>query len=161
MNEFSGKFNQQNLKIAVVVADFNSTVTSQLKDGAVGTLIKFGVSEDQVDVYHVPGAFEIPFVTKKLLATEKYDGIMTLGAVIKGETDHYDLICQNVTNGIMQLNMQGEVPVTFGILTTDNIEQAMQRAGLKMGNEGASTAQSLLEMISLSRQVTNSTQPND
>lgn len=153
MNEISGKFNQQDLKIAVVVADFNSTVTSQLKDGAVSTLVKFGVNEDQVDVYHVPGAFEIPFATKKLLATGKYDGIMTLGAVIKGETDHYDLICQNVTNGIMQLNMQGEVPVTFGILTTDNIEQAMQRAGLKMGNEGASTAQSLLEMISLSKQI--------
>ncbi len=153
MNEISGKFNQQDLKIAVVVADFNSTVTSQLKDGAVSTLVKFGVNEDQVDVYHVPGAFEIPFATKKLLATGKYDGIMTLGAVIKGETDHYDLICQNVTNGIMQLNMQGEIPVTFGILTTDNIEQAMQRAGLKMGNEGASTAQSLLEMISLSKQI--------
>lgn len=153
MNEISGKFNQQDLKIAVVVADFNSTVTSQLKDGAVSTLVKFGVNEDQVDVYHVPGAFEIPFATKKLLATGKYDGIMTLGAVIKGETDHYDLICQNVTNGIMQLNMQGEVPVTFGILTTDNIEQAMQRAGLKMGNEGASTAQSLLEMIFLSKQI--------
>lgn len=153
MNEISGKFNQQDLKIAVVVADFNSTVTSQLKEGAVSTLVKFGVNEDQVDVYHVPGAFEIPFATKKLLATGKYDGIMTLGAVIKGETDHYDLICQNITNGIMQLNMQGEVPVTFGILTTDNIEQAMQRAGLKMGNEGASTAQSLLEMISLSKQI--------
>ena len=153
MNEISGKFNQQDLKIAVVVADFNSTVTSQLKDGAVSTLVKFGVNEDQVDVYHVPGAFEIPFATKKLLATGKYGGIMTLGAVIKGETDHYDLICQNVTNGIMQLNMQGEIPVTFGILTTDNIEQAMQRAGLKMGNEGASTAQSLLEMISLSKQI--------
>ena len=78
---------------------------------------------------------------------------MTLGAVIKGETDHYDLICQNVASGIMQLNLQGEVPVTFGILTTDNIEQAMQRAGLKMGNEGASTAQSLLEMISLKQQI--------
>lgn len=153
MNEISGKFNQQDLEIAVVVADFNSTVTSQLKDGAVSTLVKFGVNEDQIDVYHVPGAFEIPFATKKLLATGKYDGIMTLGAVIKGETDHYDLICQNVTNGIMQLNMQGEIPVTFGILTTDNIEQAMQRAGLKMGNEGASTAQSLLEMISLSKQI--------
>ena len=80
---------------------------------------------------------------------------MTLGAVIKGDMDHYDLICQNVTSAIMQLNLQGEVPVTFGLLTTDNIEQAMQRAGLKMGNEGASTAQSLLEMVSLNRQLTD------
>lgn len=153
MNEFSGKFDQQNLKIAIVVADFNTTVTRQLKEGAVATLEKFGVPTDQIAVYHVPGAFEIPFVSKKLLASGRFDGIMTLGAVIKGETDHYDLICQNVARGIMDLNTQGKIPVTFGILTTDNVEQAMQRAGLKMGNEGASTAESLLEMISLSRQL--------
>lgn len=153
MNEFSGKFDHQNLKIAIVVADFNTTVTRQLKEGAVATLEKFGVPTDQIAVYHVPGAFEIPFVSKKLLASGRFDGIMTLGAVIKGETDHYDLICQNVARGIMDLNTQGKIPVTFGILTTDNVEQAMQRAGLKMGNEGASTAESLLEMISLSRQL--------
>ena len=139
MNEFSGKFDQQNLKIAIVVADFNATVTRQLMEGAVATLEKFGVPTDQINVYHVPGAFEIPFISQRLLASGQFDGIMTLGAVIKGETDHYDLICQNVASGIMRL--------------TDDIEQAMQRAGLKMGNEGASTAQSLLEMISLSRQI--------
>ena len=149
MNEFSGKFDQQDLHIAIVVADFNSTVTRQLKEGAVATLEKFGVPTDQLAIYHVPGAFEIPFAAKKLMESEQFDGIMTLGAVIKGDTDHYALICQNVTHGIMDLNLQGKIPVTFGILTTDNIEQAMQRAGLKMGNEGASTAQSLLEMISL------------
>ncbi|MCH3921664.1 6,7-dimethyl-8-ribityllumazine synthase [Limosilactobacillus sp.] len=153
MNEFSGKFDQQDLRIAIVVADFNSTVTRQLKEGAVATLEKFGVPTAQIDVYHVPGAFEIPFAAKKLMDSERFDGIMTLGAVIKGDTDHYDLICQNVTRGIMDLNLQGKIPVTFGILTTDNIEQAMQRAGLKMGNEGASTAQSLLEMISLARSL--------
>ncbi len=153
MNEFSGKFDQQNLKIAIVVADFNTTVTRLLKEGAVATLEKFGVPTDQIDVYHVPGAFEIPFVSQKLLVSGRFDGIMTLGAVIKGETDHYDLICQNVARGIMDLNTQGKIPVTFGILTTDNVEQAMQRAGLKMGNEGASTAESLLEMISLSQQL--------
>lgn len=155
MNEISGKFDQHDMKIAVVVADFNDTVTRQLKDGAVNTLIKFGLSSDQINVYHVPGAFEIPFTVKRLLASGKFDGIMTLGAVIKGDTDHYDLICQNVTSAIMLLNLQGEVPVTFGLLTTDNIEQAMQRAGLKMGNEGASTVQSLLEMVSLNRQLTD------
>lgn len=153
MNEFSGKFDQQNLKVAIVVADFNATVTRQLMEGAVATLEKFGVPTDQINVYHVPGAFEIPFISQRLLATGQFDGIMTLGAVIKGETDHYDLICQNVASGIMNLNAQGKIPVTFGILTTDDIEQAMQRAGLKMGNEGASTAQSLLEMSSLSRQI--------
>lgn len=153
MNEISGKFNEHDMKVAIVVADFNGTVTHQLKEGAVNTLIKFGLTSDQINVYHVPGAFEIPFAVKKLLNSARFDGIMTLGAVIKGDTDHYDLICQNVTSAIMQLNMQGEIPITFGLLTTDNVEQAMQRAGLKMGNEGASTAQSLLEMVSLNRQV--------
>ncbi|MFQ9706757.1 MAG: 6,7-dimethyl-8-ribityllumazine synthase [Limosilactobacillus pontis] len=153
MNEISGKFNQHDMKVAIVVADFNGTVTHQLKEGAVNALIKFGLTSDQINVYHVPGAFEIPFAVKKLLNSARFDGIMTLGAVIKGDTDHYDLICQNVTSAIMQLNLQGEIPITFGLLTTDNVEQAMQRAGLKMGNEGASTAQSLLEMVSLNRQV--------
>lgn len=153
MKEFTGKFNQNDVHVGIVVADFNSTVTSNLVTGAVATLAKFGITGDQVAVFHVPGAFEIPFVVKQLLDKGKFDGIMTLGAVIKGETDHYDLICQNVSRGIMELNLQGKVPVTFGILTTDNIEQAMQRAGLKMGNEGASTAQSLLEMVSLNRQI--------
>ncbi|RRG00925.1 MAG: 6,7-dimethyl-8-ribityllumazine synthase [Lactobacillus sp.] len=153
MKEISGKFNQHDVNIAIVVADFNDTVTRQLKEGAINTLLKFGLACDQINVYHVPGAFEIPFTVKKLLANNKFDGIMTLGAVIKGETDHYDLICQNVTSAIMQLNLQGKIPITFGLLTTDNAEQAMQRAGLKMGNEGASTAQSLLETISLNRQV--------
>lgn len=153
MEEFTGKFNYNNAHVGIVVADFNGAVTSKLVTGAVATLAKFGLKDDQVAVFHVPGAFEIPFAVKKLLDKGEFDGIMTLGAVIKGETDHYDLICQNVARGIMELNLQGKVPVTFGILTTDNIEQAMQRAGLKMGNEGASTAQSLLEMMSLSEQI--------
>ena len=92
-------------------------------------------------------------MTKQLLTKKEYDGILTLGAIIKGETDHYDLICQNVAGGVMNLNLTSNIPITFGILTTDNIEQAMQRAGLKAGNEGAITAQSLLEMISLNRQI--------
>jgi 6,7-dimethyl-8-ribityllumazine synthase len=153
MEEITGKFNYNNAHVGIVVADFNGAVTSKLVTGAVATLAKFGLKDDQVAVFHVPGAFEIPFAVKKLLDKGEFDGIMTLGAVIKGETDHYDLICQNVARGIMELNLQGKVPVTFGILTTDNIEQAMQRAGLKMGNEGASTAQSLLEMMSLSEQI--------
>lgn len=151
MKEINGMFNLQNIKIGIVVADFNETVTKQLVNGAVSMLAKFGVED--INVYHVPGAFEIPFIVKQLVAKEKLDGIMTLGAVIKGETDHYDLICQNVTNGIMHLNLNSKIPITFGILTTDNIEQAMQRAGLKAGNEGASTAQSLFEMISVNKQI--------
>ena len=151
MKEFTGKFNVQSAKIGIVVADFNETVTKQLVQGATEMLAKFDL--ENVDVYHVPGAFEIPFMTEQLLAKKKYDGILTLGAVIKGETDHYDLICQNVASGVMNLNLTSNIPITFGILTTDNIEQAMQRAGLKAGNEGAITAQSLLEMISLNQQI--------
>lgn len=151
MKEFTGKFNVQSAEIGIVVADFNETVTKQLVQGATEMLAKFDL--ENVDVYHVPGAFEIPFMTKQLLAKKEYDGILTLGAVIKGETDYYDLICQNVASGVMNLNLTSNIPITFGILTTDNIEQAMQRAGLKAGNEGAITAQSLLEMISLNRQI--------
>ncbi|KWX57944.1 6,7-dimethyl-8-ribityllumazine synthase, partial [Lactobacillus crispatus] len=114
---------------------------------------QFGVLEDQIDIYWVPGAFEIGFTANKLLNSNNYDGIMTLGAVIKGETDHYSMIIQNVTNAIMQMNLKAEVPITFGILTTENIDQALQRSGLKAGNEGSSTAQSLLEMISLNKQI--------
>lgn len=151
MKEFTGKFNVQSAEIGIIVADFNETVTKQLVQGATEMLAKFDL--ENVDVYHVPGAFEIPFMTKQLLAKKEYDGILTLGAVIKGETDHYDLICQNVASSVMNLNLKSNIPITFGILTTDNIEQAMQRAGLKAGNEGAITAQSLLEMISLNRQI--------
>ena len=151
MKEFTGKFNVQSAEIGIVVADFNETVTKQLVQGATEMLAKFNL--ENVDVYHVPGAFEIPFMTKQLLAKKEYDGILALGAVIKGETDHYDLICQNVASGVMNLNLTRIIPITFGIITTDNIEQAMQRAGLKAGNEGAITAQSLLEMISLNRQI--------
>ncbi|WP_295746494.1 6,7-dimethyl-8-ribityllumazine synthase [uncultured Limosilactobacillus sp.] len=156
MKEISGSFQLAdiaNARIAIIVADFNETVTRQLKEGAVKTLLKFGLTDNQINVYHVPGAFEIPFTVKRLLSSGQFNGMMTLGAVIKGDTAHYDLICQNVTSAIMQLNLQGDVPVTFGLLTTDNIEQALQRAGLKMGNEGAETAISLLEMISLNKQI--------
>lgn len=153
MNNYEGNFKQTNYRIAIVVSKFNEIVTQHLVNGAVSTLKQFGVKEDQIDIYWVPGAFEIGFISKKLIDKKYYDGIMTLGAVIKGETDHYSMIIQNVTNAVMQLNLKGIIPITFGILTTENIEQALQRAGLKAGNEGSSTAQSLLEMISLNNQI--------
>ncbi|MBP2057521.1 6,7-dimethyl-8-ribityllumazine synthase [Lactobacillus colini] len=153
MTKFEGNFKGTNFKVAIVVSKFNEIVTHHLVDGAVNTLTQFGISKDNIDIYWVPGAFEIGFTTKKVLNTDKYDGIMTLGAVIKGETDHYGMIIQNITSAIMQLNLEAKVPITFGILTTDNIDQALQRAGLKAGNEGSSTAQSLIEMISLNKQI--------
>ncbi|WP_123811749.1 6,7-dimethyl-8-ribityllumazine synthase [Lactobacillus crispatus] len=153
MNIYEGNFKNNNYHVAIVASNFNETVTHHLVDGAIATLKQFGVLEDQIDIYWVPGAFEIGFTANKLLNSNNYDGIMTLGAVIKGETDHYSMIIQNVTNAIMQMNLKAEVPITFGILTTENIDQALQRSGLKAGNEGSSTAQSLLEMISLNKQI--------
>lgn len=153
MNIYEGNFKNNNYHVAIVASKFNETVTTHLVDGAIATLKQFGVLEDQIDIYWVPGAFEIGFTANKLLNSNNYDGIMTLGAVIKGETDHYSMIIQNVTNAIMQMNLKAEVPITFGILTTENIDQALQRSGLKAGNEGSSTAQSLLEMISLNKQI--------
>lgn len=153
MNIYEGNFKNNNYHVAIVASKFNETVTHHLVDGAIATLKQFGVLEDQIDIYWVPGAFEIGFTANKLLNSNNYDGIMTLGACIKGETDHYSMIIQNVTNAIMQMNLKAEVPITFGILTTENIDQALQRSGLKAGNEGSSTAQSLLEMISLNKQI--------
>lgn len=153
MTIYEGNFENNDVKIAIVASKFNEIVTHHLVDGALATLKQFGINENNIDVYWVPGAFEIGFTAKKIMLSGKYDGIMTLGAVIKGETDHYSMIIQNVTNAIMQINLDAEIPVTFGILTTDDIEQALQRAGLKAGNEGSSTAQSLLEMISLNKMM--------
>ncbi len=153
MTIYEGNFENNDVKIAIVASKFNEIVTHHLVDGALATLKQFGINENNIDVYWVPGAFEIGFTAKKIMLSGKYDGIMTLGAVIKGETDHYSMIMQNVTNAIMQINLEAEIPVTFGILTTDDIEQALQRAGLKAGNEGSSTAQSLLEMISLNKMM--------
>lgn len=153
MTIYEGNFENNDVKIAIVASKFNEIVTHHLVDGALATLKQFGINENNIDVYWVPGAFEIGFTAKKIMLSGKYDGIMTLGAVIKGETDHYSMIMQNVTNAIMQINLEAEIPVTFGILTTDDIKQALQRAGLKAGNEGSSTAQSLLEMISLNKMM--------
>lgn len=153
MTTFEGNFTNNQAKIAIVASKFNEIITHHLVDGATNTLKQFGVNPDDIDIYWVPGAFEIGFTAQKVAQSGKYDGVMTLGAVIKGETDHYGMIIQNITNAIMQINLEGKVPVTFGILTTDNIDQALQRSGLKAGNEGSSTAQSLLEMISLNKQI--------
>lgn len=149
MTVYEGQFNDQNAKVAIVVARFNDFITSKLLAGAQDTLTRHGVNAAQIDVYWVPGAFEIPFITKKVLATKKYDGIVTLGAVIRGATTHYDLVCNEVAKGVGQLSLNADVPVVFGVVTTESIEQAIDRAGAKSGNKGSDVAQSLLEMMSL------------
>ena len=149
MTEYRGNFTNVHGKIAIVVAKFNQLVTKNLVSGAQETLYQFGFRDEDID----PGAFEIGFTAQKLLNSNQYAGIMSLGAVIKGETDHYNMIIQNITSALMPMNLEAKIPITFGILTTDNIDQALQRSGLKVGNEGSSTAQSLLEMISLNDQL--------
>lgn len=153
MTTIQGQFKQTNFKVAIVASRFNELVTKALVDGAVATLTQFGLNADNIDVYWVPGAFEIGYLSKKLVDSGKYNGLMTLGAVIRGETDHYQMIINAVTNAAMTLNLEGKIPVTFGILTTDNIDQALQRSGLKVGNEGSATAQSLLEMMNLTSEI--------
>lgn len=153
MTIIQGQFKKTDFKVAIVVSRFNELVTKALVDGAVATLTQFGLNADNIDVYWVPGAFEIGYLSKKLVDSGKYDGLMTLGAVIRGETDHYQMIINAVTNAAMTLNLEGKIPVTFGILTTDNIDQALQRSGLKVGNEGSATAQSLLEMMNLTSEI--------
>lgn len=153
MTTIQGQFKKTDFKVAIVVSRFNELVTKALVDGAVATLTQFGLNADNIDVYWVPGAFEIGYLSKKLVDSGKYDGLMTLGAVIRGETDHYQMIINAVTNAAMTLNLEGKIPVTFGILTTDNIDQALQRSGLKVGNEGSATAQSLLEMMNLTSKI--------
>lgn len=148
MGIYEGNFLiDKSTKIAIVVSNFNSLVTSQLLEGCQGGLAKFGLNN--VDVYKVPGAFEIPTVVNKLVKNNDYQAIICLGAVIKGETDHYQYVCSGVTNGISKITTETNTPIIFGILMTDTIEQAMNRAGLKAGNKGYECAETAIQMISL------------
>ena len=131
MTTFEGKFIGKDLKIAIVVARFNEFITSKLLGGAMDGLVRNEVAEDDIDVYWVPGAFEIPFMTKKIVATGKYDGVITLGSVIRGSTSHYDLVCNEVAKGVGQINLTSDIPVMFGVITTEDIEQAIERSGSK------------------------------
>ena len=153
MRTFEGKFNGKNVRIAIVAGRFNEFITSKLVGGALDVLKRNDVSEESIDIAWVPGAFEIPLITKKLANTGKYDAIITLGAVIKGSTPHFDYVCAEVSKGVSQISLQSELPVIFGVLTTNNIEEAIERAGTKAGNKGADAAFSAIEMINLIKQI--------
>ncbi len=138
-------------KIAVVVAEWNDEITFSLRDGAYSTLVKNGVQEDKIEVYYVPGTFELTQAARIMLESHRFDAVIVLGCVIQGETRHFDFICQGVTQGITQLNANYDVPVIFGVLTTDNKQQAIDRAGGKHGNKGDEAAYTALKMIELKK----------
>ncbi|HEI8289899.1 TPA: 6,7-dimethyl-8-ribityllumazine synthase [Staphylococcus aureus] len=150
---FEGKLIGKDLKVAIVVSRFNDFITGRLLEGAKDTLIRHDVNEDNIDVVFVPGAFEIPLVAKKLASSGNYDAIITLGCVIRGATSHYDYVCNEVAKGVSKVNDQTNVPVIFGILTTESIEQAVERAGTKAGNKGAEAAVSAIEMANLLKSI--------
>ena len=150
---FEGKLVGKNLKVAIVVSRFIDFITGRLLEGAKDTLIRHEVEEEQIDVAYVPGAFEIPLVAKKLARKGDYDAVITLGCVIRGATSHYDYVCNEVAKGVSKANEVSEVPVIFGILTTESIEQAVERAGTKAGNKGSEAAVSAIEMANLIKQI--------
>ncbi|EJH4548501.1 6,7-dimethyl-8-ribityllumazine synthase [Staphylococcus pseudintermedius] len=153
MMKFEGQLNGKGLKIGVVVSRFNDLITGRLLDGAQDALRRHQVAEDSIDVAYVPGAFELPIVAKKMAQTGKYDAVVTLGCVIRGATSHYDYVCNETAKGIAKASDDTGVPVIFGVLTTENIEQAIERAGTKAGNKGAESAVGAIEMANLLRQM--------
>lgn len=148
-----GQTNGQNLKIAIVVSRFNQLVTDRLVDGATQQLLQLGVSEKDITVIQVPGAMEIPRIVALVSKSQKYDGILALGAVVRGETSHFDYVCAQSAQGVAQTSLTGEVPVMYGILTTENMAQALDRAGGKSGNKGSECASDVIEVINLEKKL--------
>ncbi len=144
---------EKNIKIGIVVARFNEFITSKLLSGAIDGLKRHDVQDKDISVAWVPGAFEIPLVAKKMAESGKYDAIICLGAVIRGSTSHYDYVCNEVSKGVASVSMNSGIPVMFGILTTENIEQAIERAGTKAGNKGYDCALGAVEMVNLMRSL--------
>ena len=149
MSVIEGLLTVTNEKFCIIVSRFNEFITSKLLSGAVDELKRHGVKEDNIDIVWCPGAFEIPIIAKKCAKTKQYNAIITLGAVIKGSTSHYDYVCAEVSKGVASVGLETEIPVIFGVLTTDNIEQAVERAGTKAGNKGSDAAKAAIEMVSL------------
>lgn len=152
-NIIEGKYDASNKKFAIVVARFNNFITNRLLDGALDALYRHNATEENIDIFYVPGAYEIPMITKKLAQSKKYSSVIALGTVIRGDTPHFDYVANEVAKGIAQVNLETGVPVVFGILTTDNIEQSIERAGSKGGNKGFDAAMTAMEMVSLIEQI--------
>ena len=151
MKVYEGKLVSEGIKVGIVVARFNEFITSKLLGGAVDALKRENVKDEDIEVSWVPGAFEIPLIAKKMAESKKYDAVICLGAVIRGSTSHYDYVCAEVSKGVAQVSMAADIPVMFGVLTTDTIEQAVERAGTKAGNKGFECGQGAIEMVNLIR----------
>ena len=149
MKKFEGKLVSNGVKIGIVAARFNEFITGKLLSGAIDGLIRHNVKEEEVDVAWVPGAFEIPLIASKMAKSGRYDAVICLGAVIRGSTTHYDYVSNEVSKGVAHISLETGIPVIFGVLTTENIEQAIERAGTKAGNKGYDCALSAIEMINL------------
>ena len=153
MKTFEGNLVSKDIRVGIVTARFNEFITSKLISGAMDGLVRHNVNEDNIHIAWVPGAFEIPLVAQKMAASGKYDAVICLGAVIKGSTSHYDYVCAEVSKGVATVGLNTGVPTLFGVLTTDNIEQAIERAGTKAGNKGYDVACSAIEMVNLIKEI--------
>ncbi len=151
MKTFEGNLVSQGIKIGIVAARFNDFIVSRLIGGCEDTLLRHGVREEDISLAWVPGAFEIPLIASKMAKSGKFDAVIALGSVIRGSTSHYDYVCSEVSKGIANVSLNSDVPVLFGVLTTDSIEQAIERAGSKAGNKGSECAQGAIEMVNLIR----------
>lgn len=149
MKVLEGNVVASGIKVGIVAARFNEFIVSKLVGGAEDACVRHGVNTDDIELAWVPGAFEIPLVAKKMAKSGKYDAVICLGAVIKGSTSHYDYVCAEVSKGVASVSLETEIPVIFGVLTTDNIEQAIERAGTKAGNKGYDVACTAIEMVNL------------
>lgn len=149
MKTYEGQLVAGNEKFCIILSRFNDFIGSKLLSGAIDELKRHGVAEDNIDIVKVPGAFEIPLAAQKFASSNRYNAVIALGAVIKGSTSHYDYVCAEVSKGIAQVSLQTGIPVIFGVLTTDSIEQAIERAGTKAGNKGSDAAKAAIEMANL------------
>ena len=148
-----GQLSAEGFRFGIIVSRFNDFISSRLVDGAMDALLRHGANEEQVSIIKVPGAFEIPLTAKKLAESGRYDAVICLGAVIRGSTPHFDYVAAEVSKGIANVSLESRVPVTFGVLTTDNLEQAIERAGSKSGNKGYDGAMTAIEMVNLFKEL--------
>ena len=154
MKVYEGKLVSENIKIGIVASRFNEFIVSKLLSGALDALSRHDVKDNDVEIAWVPGAFEIPLIASKMAKSGKYDAVICLGAVIRGSTSHYELVCSEVAKGIASVSLKSDIPVMFGVVTTESIEQAIERAGTKAGNKGYDAAMSAIEMVNLIRDMT-------